>query len=265
MWWMMLATMSLGAPVDIYETKVTDDRGTELRFVRRGDKPIAVRIGGHLCDLAPSKLTGRFLKATGELINEMSSGMGRHADWGWAMTGPAAHLASGSVSYCNAHGTTKDGFLMVTVFRNYACFGSAGCNTDSETLIWQSPVRARRAADVLLAASTQDWALLEQRAGFADAAAESQDASAGASAMAVQTTKLIYMEKGWTEDDAAFAADAAAVQDRLNAGDAPSIVVEAARKAGTAGSLADAFQPQPPPTSGPPPMAPVPTGGISVE
>ena len=54
------------------------------------------------------------------------------ADWGWLKTGIGS---SQMVGYCNAIASTRDGRIMLSVFHNRACFGSAGCNKDQITLL----------------------------------------------------------------------------------------------------------------------------------
>ena len=52
-----------------------------------------------------------------------------NADFGHALTGYASFSGSQAPGYCNMSAATRNGLLVVSVYHNDQCFGSAGCLT----------------------------------------------------------------------------------------------------------------------------------------
>ena len=74
------------------------------------------------------------------------------ADFGLALSGAAGVVGSSAPGYCNAAASTRDGVLILVVIHNRACYGSAGCVTDTIAYL-PSPDALLTLADAIAAAT----------------------------------------------------------------------------------------------------------------
>lgn len=58
-----------------------------------------------------------------------------NADFGSALTGMQSFSGSSAAGYCNVSASTREGTLIVIFQHNRACFGSAGCNSDTASFV----------------------------------------------------------------------------------------------------------------------------------
>lgn len=75
------------------------------------------------------------------------------ADFGLALSGAAGVVGVSAPGYCNAAASTRDGALVLVVIHNRACYGSAGCVTDTIAYL-PSPDALLALADTIDAAMT---------------------------------------------------------------------------------------------------------------
>lgn len=69
-----------------------------------------------------------------------------NADFGYAITGYASFYGSQAPGYCNMSAATRNGLLVVSIYHNDQCFGSAGCLTTYASYV-TDPEEILRVAD----------------------------------------------------------------------------------------------------------------------
>ena len=138
---LVLVLMPVGVmaePVDIATETVSEGaarvefvwagKSLRLRF-QRGDEAVTCRMGAGAPPVKELRIFAGF-------VREVAEGAATHpdAEWGFAKSGLIATMGRHTVGSCDAFATTKGGRVFVSWIYNRACFGDAGCNTDTVTL-----------------------------------------------------------------------------------------------------------------------------------
>lgn len=134
---MLLSAALAGKPPIPVETKRVESAipGDYIEVSMTGDKPgiyISERGSSFFCGTNPADVRMSLIKYADQLDTMIPLIVpGSNYDLGLVKHGITS---TEMVGYCNASGVVKDGVGYLTFIHNEACFGSAGCTTDTATI-----------------------------------------------------------------------------------------------------------------------------------